>query len=105
MAAADAPARPGRGRLFDARPAGVARRPRRADTNSMSAEFKRPLMIAAAALLMLIVLFAMMPRPHAVAVKDTPLAPTQAIPAAQDASAISQDANAQIQAAAEAASR
>jgi hypothetical protein len=66
-------------------------------------EFKRPLLIVAAATLILIALFVSMPRPHPVAVKNTPLAPISQIEKARQAAAISDAANARLQAASAAA--
>ena len=67
------------------------------------AEFKRPLLIVLAATIVLIALLVAMPRPHPVAVKNTPLAPISQIEKARQASAISDAANAQLQAASQAA--
>ncbi len=66
-------------------------------------EFKRPLLIAVAAAVVLIALLVAMPRPHAVAVKNTPLAPVQQIDKARQAVSISDAANAQLEAASRAA--
>ena len=49
------------------------------------AEFKRPLLIVGAATLILIALLVAMPRPHPVAVKNTPLAPISQIDKARQA--------------------
>lgn len=69
------------------------------------AEFKRPLLIVLAGMAILVALVIGLPRPHPVAVKDTPLAPISQIQKARQASAISDAANAQLQAASQAASQ
>jgi hypothetical protein len=67
------------------------------------AEFKRPLLIVLAATIVLIALLVAMPRPHPVAVKNTPLAPISQIDKARQAVSQSDAANAQLQAASQAA--
>lgn len=69
------------------------------------AEFKRPLLILLTGIVLLALLIVAMPRPHPVAVRDTPLAPTQQLRKADDASAISDAANRRLQQAAEQAGR
>lgn len=61
------------------------------------AEFKRPLIILLAGVVLLIVLVVAMPRPRPVAVRDTPLAPTTQIQKATDASAVSMPRTKQLQ--------
>ncbi|MEA2221437.1 MAG: hypothetical protein QOJ35_4063 [Solirubrobacteraceae bacterium] len=62
------------------------------------AHLSRPLMIAAGCTVALMALWLVALRPH-VAVQNTPLAPTRAIPQAKQAAAISDAANAKLQAA------
>jgi hypothetical protein len=59
----------------------------------------RPLLIALAATVALMAIWLVALRPKPVAVEDTPLAPTKAIPQARQAAAISDAANAKAQAA------
>ncbi len=68
-------------------------------------QYKRPLVILLVGVVMLILLVVAMPRPRPVAVKDTPLAPTTQIQKADDASAVSDAANEQLQQALEQAGR
>ena len=63
-------------------------------------QVSRPLLIALAATVALLAVWLVALRPQPAAVSDTPLAPTQAIPQAQQAAAISDAANAKVQAAA-----
>jgi hypothetical protein len=63
------------------------------------AHVSRPLMIVLASVVALMALWLVALRPHPVAVENTPLAPTRAIPQAEQAAAISDAANARLQAA------
>ncbi len=67
------------------------------------AHVSRPLQIALAATVALMVIWVVALRPKPVAVENTPLAPTKAIPQANQASAVSDAANAKLRAAAAAA--
>jgi len=57
----------------------------------------RPLLALLAAIVLLLVMWLTVPRPGPVAVRDTPLAPTGQIHKATDASAVSDEANRQLQ--------
>jgi hypothetical protein len=63
------------------------------------AQLSRPLLLALAATVALVAVWLVALRPKPVPVRYTPLAPIQAIPKAHDASAISDAANAKVQAA------
>jgi hypothetical protein len=63
-------------------------------------QVSRPLLIVLAATVALLAVWLVALRPQPAAVSDTPLAPTQAIPQAEQAAAISDAANAKVQAAA-----
>jgi hypothetical protein len=69
------------------------------------AAISRPLLALVVALLLGVAMWLAVPRPGPVAVRHTPLAPTQQIQKAQDASALSDATNARLQAAAEQAGR
>jgi hypothetical protein len=64
------------------------------------AHVSRPLQIALAATVVLMLIWVVALRPKPVAVENTPLAPTKAIPQANQAAAVSDEANAKLQAAA-----
>lgn len=66
------------------------------------ANVSRPMLIALAATVALLAVWLVALRPKPVAVENTPLGPTKAIPAAKKASAASDAANAKLQAAAKA---
>jgi hypothetical protein len=63
------------------------------------AQLSRPLLVALAATVALVAIWLVALRPKPVPVRYTPLAPTQAIPKAKEATAISDAANAKVQAA------
>jgi hypothetical protein len=65
----------------------------------------RSMLLVAVAAVVLVALMMSSLRPHPVAVRHTPLAPTKVIPRAEQASSISDRANAELQAATEAAGR
>ncbi len=67
-------------------------------------QVSRPMLIALAATVALAAIWLVALRPKPVATEDTPLAPTQAIPAAKQAAVASNAANAKTQAATQAAS-
>jgi hypothetical protein len=92
------------GRSYEAGGRDLSARRAPAETHGM-AEFKRPLLIAVAAAVVLLALIVAMPRPHPVAVRNTPLAPVQAIQKARAVSGLSDRANQQLQAAGDAAGR